>query len=128
MNKTFYLPFLSALAAVTVSCNDRVTIDQYQRLQFNSYAECVRYYQAQINAGLQNPCYQVQSSHTSSFIYFGPYFYNTGGTVRYLGYTPQGQPASSGLSYDQKRRTYGSFKAGGTQRGGFGSRSGSFGG
>ncbi|GGI71121.1 hypothetical protein [Deinococcus wulumuqiensis] len=132
MTKTFVLPLLAALPALLVSCRDDVDISRYQRMQFNSYQECAAYYRAQIQQGLQNPCARSSSVSGSgaSFMYYGPYYYNQSGTQRYVGYDASGNPAPTGLSYDSKRGSYGSFKAGGTRRGGLTSsaRSGGFGG
>ena len=122
MTRKFVLPLLATLPALLVSCRDEVDISRYQRLQFNSYDECLRYYRPQIAQGLQNPCARSNSTYVSgggsAFYYYGPYSYNQSGTQRYVGYDTGGHPASTGLSYDSKSGRYGSFKAGGTSRGG----------
>lgn len=131
MSKKFVLPMLAALPALLASCSREVPIDRYQRLSFNSYDECLQHYRPQIAQGLQNPCYRGTPT-SSGFTYIhGPYFYNTGATTRYVGYTSTGTPSGTGLTYNRKSGRYGSFKAGGTSRGGFASSgrgSGSFGG
>lgn len=123
MTKKFALPLLSALPALLVSCQDTVDTSRYQRLGFNSYQQCATYYRVQISQGLKNPC--VRSGGGSSGggggggRFYGPYYTNSGSTTRYVGYDAGGNPASTGLSYDSKSGRYGSFKAGGTSRGGF---------
>lgn len=128
MRKTFVLPLLTALPALLTACQSEVAIDRYQRLQFNSYRECREYYQPQIAQGLQNPC----ARSGSAGVYYGPYTYNSGASQRYVGYDAGGNRLSTGLSYDGKRGTYGSFKVGGVSRGGLTSTArgsgGSFGG
>lgn len=123
MTKKFVLPLLAALPALLSSCSREVPIDRYQRLSFNSYDECLRYYRPQIAQGLQNPCYR-DTPTSSGFAYIhGPYFYNMGATTRYMGYSSSGAPLGTGLTYNSKSGRYGSFKAGGTSRGGFTSSS-----
>ena len=132
MRKTFHLPLLAALPALLVGCDDDDDYSRYQRLGYNSYAECLRAYQVQIAQGLGNPCYR-NSSGSGGFFYYGPYFYTSGRTTRYLGYTPSGGIDQRGLTYDAAKGRYGSFKASGVtvSRGGLTSSrrsSGSFGG
>ena len=124
MTKKFALPLLAALPTLLVSCRSNdVDISRYQRMQFNSYEDCPRYYRPQVAQGLQNPCARSSRTYLSGggthFYYSGPYYYNQNGTQRYVGYDSSGNPASSGLTYNSKSGRYGSFKTGGTSRGGF---------
>ena len=124
MTKTFRLPLLSALPALLVACGKDATLDRYSRQSYNSYADCQRMYSAQIRNGLSYPCQQSTGStggggSSSSGRYWGPYTYQDGHRTHFVGYSPSGLPASSGLSYDTKKGTYGSFKAPGVSRGGF---------
>ncbi|SMB90862.1 hypothetical protein [Deinococcus hopiensis] len=130
MRKTFHLPLLAALPALLASCAHD-DYSRYSRVSYNSYEDCRRAYAAQIAQGLRNPCYR--SSSGSSFFYYGPYFYSSGSTTRYLGYTPSGGIDERGMSYDARKGAYGSFKARGVSisRGGLtssGRSRGSFGG
>ena len=81
-------------------------------------------YSAQVRNGLTNPCQKStgstgESGTSSGGRYWGPYTYQDGKSTRFVGYSPRSLPASSGLSYDVKKGTYGSFKAPGVSRGGF---------
>ena len=131
MSKTFRLPLLAALPAVLTGCGGDPDLNQYRRTAFNSYAECVRAYQPQIDRGLQNPC-QKTARTGGGFFYYGPYFFAGRGNTRYLGYDRGGGVAGQGLSLDSRGNAR-TFSKPGTGRGGFtsGSRSrggGSFGG
>lgn len=133
MTKKFALPLLAALPALLVSCRNSVDTSNYQRLGFNSYQECATYYRVQISQGLKNPCVRSSGGSSGSVRFYGPYYTNSGSSTRYVGYDAGGKPASTGLTYDTKSGRYGSFKAGGTSRGGFtssgrSSSHGSFGG
>ncbi|MBZ9749537.1 hypothetical protein K7W42_01540 [Deinococcus sp. HMF7604] len=122
MSKRFTLPLLAALPAVLAACGDDLDLDRYSRVRYNSYAECLAVNRAMTSRGLPNPCQK-----TSGGIY-GPYARIVGGTTRYIGYTSSGALSGSGLTYDSKKGTYGSFKAP-VSRGGFtsSSRAGSLG-
>lgn len=122
MTKTFRLPLLSALPALLVACGSDIDLDRYHRQSYNSYADCQRMYSAQMRNGLDHPCQKSTSSaggSSSSGRYWGPYTYQDEKSTRFVGYSPSGLPASSGLSFDTKKGTYGSFKAPGVSRGGF---------
>ncbi|MBZ9714527.1 hypothetical protein [Deinococcus multiflagellatus] len=112
MRKRFTLPLLAALPAVLAACNDDLDLDRYSRVRYNSYADCLAANRTMINRGLSNPCQK------SSGGYYGPYARIVGSTTRYIGYSSSGGLSSSGLTYDSKKGTYGSFKAP-VSRGGF---------
>lgn len=124
MRKTFHLPLLAALPAVLAACGDNPDLDRYQRVKYNSYSQCERENRIYVQQGLSTPCQKTSGG------YYGPYMYFGSGRTRYVGYTSSGGVSPSGLEYDAKRGTYGSFKAPGVSRGGFTStgRAGSFGG
>jgi hypothetical protein len=133
MSKTFRLPLLAALPALLASCGSDPDLGQYRRTSFNSYSDCVRAYQTQVDRGLQNPCQKTVRTG-GGFFYYGPYFFAGRGNTRYLGYDRSGSGgvAGQGLSFDSKGNAR-TFSKPGTSRGGFtsGSRSrggGSFGG
>lgn len=128
MRKIFHIPLLTALPTLLTGCQHEPNISQYQRVTYNSFAQCMEAYRPQILQGLQNPCYQSRVSVGGGFVYYGPYIYNGGGTTRYLGYNSSGQPASTGLLFNQKG--VGRSFTISTRRGGFSSshRSRGFGG
>ncbi|WP_221088492.1 hypothetical protein [Deinococcus aquaedulcis] len=115
MRKRFSLPLLAALPAVLSACGDDLDLDRYSRVRYNSYADCLTANRSMINRGLSNPC---QKSSGSGGGYYGPYARIVGSTTRYIGYTSSGGLSGSGLTYDSKKGTYGSFKAP-VSRGGF---------
>ncbi|WP_102126242.1 hypothetical protein [Deinococcus planocerae] len=118
MRKTFHLPLLATLPALLAACggDDDLDLDRYKRTSYSSYQRCLAENRVYIERGMQNPC---QKSGRS---YYGPYMYFGSSTTRYVGYTPSGGLASTGLTYDSKKGTYGSFKAP-VSRGGFTSTS-----
>ncbi len=129
MRKTFHLPLLAALPALLAACgDDDLDLDRYKRVKYSSYSQCVAENRVYMERGLQNPCQKTGGG------FYGPYMYFGGGWTRYLGYTASGGVAPTGLQYDTKKGTYGSFKAPGVSRGGLTSTgrarssSGSFGG
>ena len=128
MSKVFRLPLLAALPVLLGACARETVIDNYQRRHFNTYAECMAYYQPQIAQGLQNPCARVA---TPGGGFYGPYFLITSGFTRYVGYNSSGYPSSTGLKLDSKSGRYSSFSPNTrASRGGFGGSrgGGSFGG
>lgn len=133
MKKVFVIPLLASLPALLSGCADNPDISRYQRVGYNSYAECMAAYRTQISQGLQNPCTQNRSFVSGGYLFYGPYLFNSGRDTRYVGYDSSGQPARDGLRVNTAKGTFGSFKAAGTSRGGFTSASrsrggGSFGG
>lgn len=128
MSKVIHLPLLAALPALLAACGNDQDLSRYSRTSYNSYAQCQAAYREQIRQGLQNPC-QKTSRTGGGFFYFGPYILNAGGTTRYVGYTPAGGVAATGLT--SGKSGYSTFKAPSVSRGGFTTSSrasGSFGG
>ncbi|PJI52482.1 hypothetical protein CTI14_41615, partial [Methylobacterium radiotolerans] len=83
---------------------------------YASYQECLIANQQLIQQGLQNPCTE-EDDDTDLFKkkkkYYGPLFYAGSGSTRYVGYSGRygGVLSGSGLTYDSKKGSYGSFKA-----------------
>lgn len=136
MSKTFHLPLLASLPALLAACGDRDDdLNRYSRLQYATYQECIAANQAVIEQGLQNPCAEEDDVGLKKKRYYGPYTLIASGLTRYVGYSSlRGGPLSSGLTYDSKKGSYGTFKAP-VSRGGLtssaraaSSSSGSFGG
>lgn len=131
MKKEFRIPLLMALPALLAGCERSADLNQYQRRGYNSYAECIAAYQAQIQLGMQNPCVANNTYVVGGggFAYWGPYMYVNSGRTRYIGYDSGGQPSATAYTYDPKTNRY-STSSSSIRRGGFtrSGRSGGFGG
>lgn len=114
--KTFHLPMLASLPVLLAGCGDSDDLSRYNRMQYASYQECLIANQQLIQQGLQNPCTE-EDDDTDLFKkkkkYYGPLFYAGSGSTRYVGYSGRsgGVLSDSGLTYDSKKGSYGSFKA-----------------
>ena len=112
--KTFHLPLLASLPTLLAGCGDADDLSRYNRMQYASYQECLTANQQLVQQGLQNPCSEEEDSDFyRKKRYYGPLFYAGSGRTRYVGYASRsgGLLSGSGLTYDSKKGSYGSFKA-----------------
>ncbi|MFC4453600.1 hypothetical protein [Deinococcus sonorensis] len=95
--RTLQLTLLATAATSLAACSRSVPASEYQRLSYNSYAECIQQYR--LIPELERPCIIGDQGY-----WYGPYYYGSG-TVHYLGYSPTGVILTRGVVYNTARHT-----------------------